>query len=262
MQADFLKKYGKWAVVTGASNGIGREIAIYLAELGFDLALVARSEDKLKALAMDLQAKHKTKTLLLPYDLGHQSAISEIVEKTQSLDVGLLVAAAGFGSSGALLKANLNNEVDMVKINCEVPLEMSYFFAERFVKQKRGGIILFSSLLGFQGAPNSANYAATKGYIQCLGEGLYIELKPHNVDVLVSAPGPVATGFAEVADMQMNLAAQPQEVARVTVNALGKTMTVRPGKIAKFLGWSLMTAPRRIRVSIVKIIMDGMVKNH
>jgi uncharacterized protein len=260
MDKKFVEKYGKWAVVTGASSGIGRETAIYLADLGFDLALVARSEDKLKTLATDLNAKHGTNTLLLAYDLGQKSAIATIVQKTQHLDVGLLVAAAGFGSSGPLLKANLNNEVDMVKINCEVPLEMCYFFGERFVKQKRGGIILFSSLLGFQGAPNSANYAATKGYIQCLGEGLYVELKPHNVDLLISAPGPVSTGFAEVADMQMNLAAQPQEVARVTVNALGKTMTVRPGKIAKFLGWSLMTAPRRIRVSIIKIIMDGMMK--
>jgi len=95
-----------------------------------------------------------------------------------------------------------------------------------------------------------------------LGEGLFVELKPHNVDVLVTAPGPVSTGFAEVADMQMNLAASPHEVARVTVNALGKTMTIRPGKIAKFLGWSLMTAPRRIRVGIVKTIMDGMMKPH
>ena len=260
MQADFLKKYGKWAVVTGASNGIGQEIAIYLAELGFDLVLVARSEDKLKLLAKELSAKHDTKTLVLPYNLNNRSTVADILKQTEQLDVGLLVAAAGFGSSGPFLKANIANELEMLTINCEVPLAMSYFFGERFAKQKRGCIILFSSLLGFQGAPNSANYAATKGYIQCLGEGLYVELKPHNVDVLISAPGPVATGFAEIADMQMSLAANPKEVARLTINALGKTMTVRPGKIAKFLGWSLMTAPRRIRVAIVKSIMDGMMK--
>lgn len=260
MQADFLKKYGKWAVVTGASNGIGQEIAIYLAELGFDLVLVARSEDKLKLLAKDLSAKHDAKTLVLPYDLNNRSTVTDILKQTEQLDVGLLVAAAGFGSSGPLLKANIANELEMLTINCEVPLAMSYFFGERFATQKRGGIILFSSLLAFQGAPNSANYASTKGYIQCLGEGLYVELKPYNVDVLISAPGPVATGFAEIADMQMSLAANPKEVARLTINALGKNMTVRPGKIAKFLGWSLITAPRRIRVAIVKSIMDGMMK--
>jgi uncharacterized protein len=260
MQTNYLKKYGKWAVVTGASSGIGREIAIYLAELGFDLVLVARGEDKLKKLATDLSAKHGTKTLVIPQNLSARSASINIFKQTENLEVGMLVAAAGFGSSGALLNTQLVNELDMVTINCEVPLTMSYLFGQRFVKQRRGGIILFSSLLGFQGAPNSANYAATKGYIQCLGEGLYVELKPHNVDVLVSAPGPVATGFAEVADMQMSMAAKPQEIARATVNALGKTMTVRPGKVSKFLGWSLMTAPRRIRVSIVKIIMDRMIK--
>ena len=261
MQTDFLNKYGKWAVVTGASNGIGKEIAIYLAELGFNLVIVARSQEKLKALATDLTMKNSIKTLVIPCDLNERSAITEILKQTENLEVGLLVAAAGFGSSGAFLNTKLVNELNMLKTNCEVPLSMSYFFGERFVKQKRGGIILFSSLLGFQGAPNSANYAATKGYIQCLGEGLYVELKPHNVDVRISAPGPVATGFAEVADMQMSLAAHPKEVARVTVNALGKAMTIRPGKIAKFLGWSLMTSPRRIRVSIVKIIMDGMMKH-
>jgi short-subunit dehydrogenase len=260
MQADLLTKYGKWALVTGASNGIGREIAIYLAELGFDLVLVARSEDKLNKLATELTARHDTKTLVLPTDLSDSSGINKVLKQTENLDVGLLVAAAGFGSTGPLLNTNITNELEMLALNCEVPLSMSYHFGQRFVKQKRGGIILFSSLLGFQGAPNSANYAATKGYIQCLGEGLYVELKPHNVDVLISAPGPVATGFAEVADMQMSLSAHPTEVARVTVNALGKTMTIRPGKVAKFLGWSLMTAPRRIRVGIVKIIIDGMIK--
>jgi short-subunit dehydrogenase len=261
VRKDYLKQYGSWAVVTGASNGIGKEIAIYLAELGFHLALVARSQDKLEALASDLATRHGTKTLLLPYDLGQQDAITEIMQRTQALDVGLLVAAAGFGSSGALLRNNIRDELNMVKVNCEVPLEMSYYFADKFVKQKRGGIILFSSLMGFQGAPNAANYAATKGYIQGLGEGLYVELKPHGVDVLIAAPGPVRTGFAEVADMQMSLAAKPREVARATVNALGKTMTVRPGVVAKFLGWSLIPATRRMRVSIMKIIMDGMMKH-
>lgn len=261
MQTDLLKKYGKWAVVTGASNGIGREIAIYLAELGFDLVLVARSEERLRILASEISTKYNTKTLVIPCDLNERVAITDILKQTVNLDVGMLVAAAGFGSSGPFLNTNLIYEQSMLKINCEVPLMMSYFFGERFTKQKRGGIILFSSLLGFQGAPNSANYAATKGYIQGLGEGLYVELKPHNVDVLISAPGPVNTGFAEAADMQMNLAADPKEVARVTVNALGKTMTVRPGKISKFLGWSLMSAPRGIRVNFVKTIMDGMMKS-
>lgn len=258
MRKDLLSKYGKWAVVTGASSGIGRDIAIYLAELGFNLALVARRKNQLTVLAEELTSQHGTEILILPYDLGQKTSVAEVVKQTEYLDVGLLVAAAGFGSSGSLISSPLSNALDMLRINCAVPLEMSYLYAERFAKQKRGGIVLFSSLLGFQGAPNSANYAATKSYIQSLGEGLYVELKPHNVDVLTSAPGPVNTGFAEEAKMHYALAAKSQTVARVTVNALGKTMTIRPGVVAKFLGWSLMAAPRRMRVSIVKLIMDGM----
>lgn len=260
MNNNFIKKYGTWAIVTGASNGIGKEIASYLAELGFNLVLVARNENRLNSLAQNLSNQYGTKTLGISINLSDRSAVSDILKQTEKLDVGLLVAAAGYGSSGALVNTNLDNELDMVTINCEVPLAMSYLFGQKFINQGRGGIILFSSLLGFQGAPNSANYAATKGYIQCLGEALYVELKPHNVDVLISAPGPVSTGFADTADMQMSVAARPQEVARATVNALGKTMTIRPGKISKLLGWSLMTAPRRIRVSIVKVIMEGMMK--
>ena len=154
-----------------------------------------------------LSAIHDTKRLVLPYYLNNCSAFADILKQTEQLNGGQLIAAAGFGSSGPLLKANIANELQMITINCEVPLAMSYFFGERFAKQKRGGITLFSSLLDFHGAPNSANYATTKGYIQCPGEGLYVELKSHNIDVLISAPGSVANGFAEVANMQMNLAA-------------------------------------------------------
>jgi short-subunit dehydrogenase len=119
-----------------------------------------------------------------------------------------------------------------------------------------------SSVLAFQGTPMSANYAATKAYVQSLAEGLGQELKSSGVDVLASAPGPVATGFATRAGIQMALAAAPDRVARATLAALGRQTTVRPGGLSKLLGWSLATAPRALRVMIMGRIMRGMVRAH
>jgi short-subunit dehydrogenase len=117
------------------------------------------------------------------------------------------------------------------------------------------------SLVGFQGTPTAANYAATKAFIQAFAEGIHYELKPFGVDVLSSAPGPVASGFAKRADMKMGQAATPEEVARGTVEALGRQVTVRPGFLSKFLGWSLIMLPRLTRVRLMHAIMGGMTKH-
>ena len=122
----------------------------------------------------------------------------------------------------------------------------------------KGGIILMSSIVAFQGVPNSANYAATKAYVQTLAEGLSRELGPSGVSVLSSAPGPVHTGFASRAGMQMGGATTAQTVARATLNALGQSTTTRPGLRSKLLGYGLGTLPRGIRSRILGTIMKGM----
>lgn len=115
-----------------------------------------------------------------------------------------------------------------------------------------------SSVVAFQGTPMSANYAATKAYVQSLAEALRHELRPSGVDVVASAPGPVASGFAARARLRMAHAATPEVVARATLAALGRRATVRPGGLSKLLGWSLATAPRALRVVIMGRIMGGM----
>ena len=183
-------------------------------------------------------------------------------EETRELDVGLLVAAAGFGTSGDSIDGNLEDELSMLNVNCRAVMELSLHFGRRLVQRGRGGIILFGSLVGYQGTPRAAHYAATKAYIQTFAEGLHREMAPKGVDVLASAPGPVLSGFGERARMQMGLAEKPARVARVTLAALGRRMTVTPGLISKFLTWSLMTAPRGLRVSIMGQIMGGMTRSH
>ena len=256
----FIARYGPWAVVTGASSGIGLAIASRLAEFGFGLVLVARREPQLQQLAQGLTNRLGTFSRVLAADLSAPSSLDGIASATSDIDVGLLVAAAGYGSSGAFIDSDIAEEVRMIQVNCGAVAQMTHAFARRFVERKRGGIILMSSIVAFQGVPRAANYAATKAYIQSLAEGLHAELKPHGVDVLASAPGPVRSGFESRAGMTMGRAQSPEEVARGTLNALGHRGTVRPGFLAKALEASLTPLPRWGRVSIMARIMEGMTR--
>lgn len=253
--------YGPWAVVTGASDGIGRALARRLAEAGLSLVLVARREDRLTELADELRARHSIETLVLPIDLAVPGASAQVFARTAALHIGLLVAAAGFGTSGPFTDAPLDAELGMIDVNCRAVAEACHYFGRRFADQRRGGIVLMSSLLAFQGVPRAANYAATKAYIQTLAEGLGRELAEHGVDVVASAPGPIHSGFAARAHMVMSMAAPVEVVASATLHALGRKRVVRPGWLSKLLEASLAVLPRGGRVWIMNRVMRGMTKH-
>lgn len=261
MKDQFKKKFGPWAIVTGASDGIGRAIACELATYGMNLVLVARRENELEALSKQIKENHDVKTKTVSIDLSKADASAQLFQETDDLDVGLLCAIAGFGTTGNFLDNSIASELNMFDVNCKAVIEQTYHFGQRFKKQGSGGIILMGSLLGFQGVPGSANYAATKAYIQTFAEGLHYELKPFGVDVLSVAPGPIASGFAQRAKMKMAQSQTPDVVAREAIKSLGKKLTVRPGWLAKLLEASLSLAPRSIRVRIMQKIMSGMTKH-
>ncbi len=251
-------RYGTWAVVTGASDGIGRAFAVRLAEAGVHVVLAARRAGVLEALGSELEKNHGIKTLSIAVDLATRGGVDTLVARTAELDVGLLVACAGFGTSGPLLEGDLETELQMIDVNCRAVVALTHVFGRRFVTRKRGGLVLMSSLVAFQGVPRAAHYSATKAYVQSLAEGLRLELGPLGVDVLASAPGPVHSGFAARASMTMGLAQSPREVAAATLGALGKTGTVRPGWLAKLLEASLKFLPRWGRVRMMGVVMRGM----
>ncbi len=261
LQQRLLARYGSWAVVTGASSGVGRELAIKLAQAGFNLVLVARTQDILKQLATDLTVRYGIEVRVICVDLGLTDSIERIATETNDLDVGLLIAAAGFGTSGAFLDASLEAEVEMLDVNCRALMEMSLQFARRFAKRGRGGMVLMSSIVGFQGTPYAAHYAATKAYVQTLAEALHVELAPLGVDVLAAAPGPVASGFAARAQMRMGAALKPEEIAVPILDALGRRATVLPGFLSKLLVYSLLPLPRWARVQMMGRVMNGMTKH-
>jgi len=254
----FAYRYGPWAVVTGASDGIGQAIARDLASRGINLIVTARRGDRLQQLAHELAARHGVQCLALVADLSTNEGVEKVKRESASYEVGLIVAAAGFGTSGAFVDGALADERAMLAVNCSAVLELVGHFAPRLAKRRRGGIVLMSSVLGFNGVPGSANYAATKAWVQSFAEGLGGELRVHGIDVLASAPGPVHTGFAARARLDLGTALSAEVVARQTIDALGRQGTVRPGWLSKVLGWSLATLPRPMRVRLLARIMKGM----
>jgi short-subunit dehydrogenase len=258
----FQETYGPWAVVTGASDGIGRAVAVELASAGLDLVLVARRRELLDELAKELAQKYGVGTRVLALDLADDQASAVIAQQTSDIDVGLLAAIAGFGTSGSFVECSVESELNMIDVNCRSVIELSHQFTPRFIARKRGGLILMSSLVAFQGVPRAATYAATKAFIQTFAEGLRLELATLGVHVVVSAPGPVLSGFGARADMRMSAAAKPETVARQTIAALGRGGTIRPGWLSKLLEAALFPLPRWGRSRIMALVMGGMTRHH
>lgn len=251
-------KYGEWAIITGASSGIGLEIATQLATAGFNLVINSRHLNKLQEVEKQLKAISNIEIKIVASDVSELGGIDKIIQSTQGLNVGLVVASAGYGTSGNFVDNSLHSEINMLRLNCEALLSLTHYYSQKFVLQKRGGIILMSSIVAFQGTPYSANYAATKAYVQTLAEGIAVELKPFGVDVLAAAPGPVESGFSQRANMKMSMSTTPSQIGVPILKALGRKTTVFPGILTKLLVYSLKIVPRWVKVKIMGKVMGNM----
>jgi len=213
-------QFGNWALITGSTSGIGHELALQLASAGFNLIITGRSERKLNTLSTDLLDKHKIEVLPITGDLSHKTEVDYLVEETEHLPIQIAILNAGFGTSGKFLTSNIEEELNLVDVNCKAVLQLCYHFGNRMSYRGNGAIVLLSSIVAFQGVPNAANYAASKAYIQSFAEAIAIELKPKGVKVLSAAPGPVNTGFAYRADMEMGNAQNPKMIAEQIIKNL------------------------------------------
>ncbi len=185
-----LSKFGPWAVVTGASAGIGEEFARQLAAVGLDLVLVARRTDRLADLATELSEAHGTKTRLVIADLADPRGVDAVLDSTARIDVGLLVSNAGAASVAPVLDQSLETLRRDLRLNVNAHLELVYTFGQRMREAGRtGGLMLVSSVAALQGVPFAANYAASKAYVHNFAEALHHELAPAGIDVTVLAPG-------------------------------------------------------------------------
>lgn len=254
-------KYGEWAIITGASSGIGVELATQLATAGFNLVINSRHLDKLQEVEKRLNSFSNIEIKIVASDVSETEGIDKIIQTAQGLNVGLVIVSAGFGTSGNFIDSSLHSEINMLKVNCEASLSLTHYYSQQFVQKKRGGIILMSSMVAFQGTPYSANYAATKAYVQTLAEAIAVELKPNGVDVLAAAPGPVESGFSQRANMKMSMSMRPEQAGVPILKALGRKTTVLPGLLTKLLVYSLRTVPRWGKVKIMEKVMGGMTEH-
>jgi uncharacterized protein len=197
MKSIDTNKFGPWAIVTGASSGIGEEFAHQLAASGLNLVLVARRLSALEALGKELAKNLGIRYRTVAVDLTSDDFLSEIEQTTHDLDIGLLISNAGAMIAGDFLSIDPQLWRQDLHLNAQVHLDLAYHFGQRFALRRRGGILLLSSTAGMQGVPFSAEYAAAKAYVLTLGEGLHIELQKVGVNVTVLLPGATDTPMLE-----------------------------------------------------------------
>ncbi len=235
----FKEKYGQYALITGASSGIGEEFAKQLAQKGLNLVLIARRKDKLEKLSNELETKHKIRAIPLAVDLLSENFLDEIKKVTDPLEIGLLVSNAGMMYIGNYMENSLENDLKMIDLNIKVPAILTHHFVQLMVDRKRGGIIYTASMLGYMGTPFASTYAGTKAHEIVKGEGLAHELKPKGIDVLVLNPGLTETEMTSKNDfsgMPMKLM-KPDIVAKTAIDALGKKVLVTPGFMNNMMNW-------------------------
>ncbi len=248
----FAEKYGPWAVVAGASEGLGAAFAAALAARGVNLLLLARRVNLLERVAQDLRAGHDIEVRTEACDVARADFADALARLTADIEIGLGVYNAAFAPVGEMHTRALDDLLRVIDVNVRAPLVFARTLAPRMVAQGRGGIVLMSSLAGFQGAPRIATYAASKAFNIVLGEGLWAELKPHGVDVLVAAAGAIRTpGYAKAASGDAPGTLDAHVVAEQTLDALGNGPLVVPGgvnRVARFVLGRML--PRRTAIGI------------
>jgi uncharacterized protein len=245
------EKYGPWALVTGASSGIGEHFARQLARAGFNLLLVARREDRLRDLRAELGQRRRREFEPVVADLADPDAVERVVASTTGRDVGLLVSNAGFGLKGAFLSHDRARLEAMLNVNARAPLLLAHALLPRLRRRATGGIILTGSQEGEAPFPWSTAYAATKAFVHSLGMGLYGELAGTGIDVLVLAPGATDTeglGLQGFDAASLPGLMPPSEVARQALRELGRTPFHIPGADNRKFVTQLRRMPRRRQI--------------
>ncbi len=245
------EKYGDWALITGASSGIGEEFARRLAADKINLILVARREDRLKKLSVELNTAFGIETVIAAVDLSQDNFLVALKEKVGRREIGILINNAGFGSNGEFSNVDVDHEVKMVKVNCIAPTILTHHFVPPMIERKKGAVIFLGSVVAFQPTPFMATYSATKVFNSFLGESLWYELRKHNIDVLSLNPGGTATEFHRIANSSSGpVPRTAEQVVTTALKALGKKPSVVDGFYNKALSVSSKFSTRKLTVII------------
>ncbi len=252
----FKQKYGPWALIAGGSQGIGEAFARILATKGLNLVLVARRKSLLNRISTEITSTYGVEVRTISADLAELSVISILEEHTKDIEINILVYNAAIIPIGLFLNSDIEEHLRTININCRGPTILVDHFGKLMKSRKRGGIILLSSMAGYQGTPLTVHYSATKAYNAILAEGLWYELKAHNIDVLACAAGNTKTPnyIATEPDNPGILVPEPMDpmkVAKESIAKLGKKPIFAPGiinKMVTFLVRRLLTRKQAIQL--------------
>ena len=248
------------ALVTGASSGIGKELARIHAMNGGDLIIVARREEELENLKLDLEKTYAIKVLVLSLDLSIYGAGTALVNEinNKGLEVEYLMNNAGFGGYGEFYQRDIEKEKEMIRLNITACVEITHGILQGMIKRKKGKILNTASTAGFLPGPLQAVYFATKAFVVSFSQAIDQEVKPYGITVTALCPGPVETEFQNVAGMKDNRlfnkrAKSARYVALIGYRAMlkGRLVAITEKSLSVFINGILSFMPRR---SILKLI--------
>ena len=245
-----------YALITGASKGIGKVIALELAAKGYNIAIVARSEDLLKAVAEEIKVKAKVDVKYFAVDLSLADAAQKVFNWAgeNRLDISVLVNNAGYGLSGLFESYPLEQHLAMLQVNCTTLIQLTYLFLPQLKQQKEAHILNISSSAAYQAVPYLSLYAASKVFVLSFSRGLRYELRKTSVNVTCVCPGSTDTDFAtraQVGEKALKTAKKvnmtPEQVGKAAVNALfNKKAEVITGAINKLGGFLTWLLPKKV----------------
>ena len=253
------------ALITGASSGIGLDLARLFARDRYDLVLVARSEAKLREIASELQKECNITATVIVADLAQPDAPRRIAGelRAKSISIDALVNNAGYGLAGPFVETDLQRELDMIQVNVAALTHLTKLAVREMVARRSGKILNVASTAAFQPGPLMAVYYATKAYVLSFSEALADELRDSGVTVTTLCPGPTQTGFASVADMESSRLfrvfrpASSADVARAGYEGMKRgRRVVIPGIRNKLLVQSLRVSPRRLVTALVRKMQE------
>jgi len=235
-------RYGRWALVTGASSGIGAALARQIAAEGLNLVLSARREERLAALASELERDFEIETRVVVADLSQSAGPAALLAAVEDLEIALLVNNAGLGQVGRFDLLEGERLRALVAVHCEAPLVLSHALVQGMRERGRGGILFTGGVAGHLPLPLHAVYAATKAFQLSLGEALWAELRASNIDVGVLEPGATESEFQERAGEIARPGERPEQIARRGLAALGQ----QPSVIVGWLDWLRVNLASRL----------------
>jgi short-subunit dehydrogenase len=254
LRTDFKERYGKWALVTGAAQGIGAAYSRRLVELGMPVVMLDVQAELLEKGAAELSAAFpKAEIRVVVCDLSDAAAVNGAVDSLSDLEIGLLVANAGIGAVGRWLEVSQSTKLTQVAVNCASVVVLADRLTPLMVERKRGGVIIMASGSADAGASFIVTYAATKAFDRVFAEGLWLELSPYGIDVTTVMPGATDTeGFQAslpngVKPTKMMTPGSPAAVVEAALEGLGTKINVHPGsgKIGAVLGVAMKVIPRK-----------------